>query len=161
MSWILLFAFIGLAVVVVSYIIGNNLTVDGVVYDIGIAIVTLALVDLILLRSLKEFASRPTEQEKRMASAIASANTAFAAATNEINQLRKFTQEVQQNLEYFQLNNIEDRVVELDSKLDEHYKEISEGLSKIRERVDSVYKEVWRGNEKHADDDDDSDDDKD
>ena len=53
MSWIVLFALIGVSLVVMSLIGGKQLSAADVLYDIGKVIVTVALADLIILRSLK------------------------------------------------------------------------------------------------------------
>ncbi len=53
MSWIVLFALVGASFVVISLIGGKQLSAADALYDIGKVIVTVALADLILLRSLK------------------------------------------------------------------------------------------------------------
>ena len=53
MSWIVLFALIGVSLVVMSLIGGKQISAADVLYDIGKVIVTVSLADLIILRSLK------------------------------------------------------------------------------------------------------------
>jgi hypothetical protein len=63
-GFVLLLALLGVAVICIARYAGRPLSPGELIYDLGVAIFTVALIDLFLLRLVAAISSRQTEMEK-------------------------------------------------------------------------------------------------